>query len=50
MIDNSDILIAVFDGSKSGTKNCIDYAKKHNKEIIIIDLNKIKNKLLIANQ
>ena len=50
MVDNSDILIAVFDGSKSGTKNCIDYAKKHNKEIIIIDLNKIKNKLLIANQ
>ena len=49
MVDNSDILIAVFDGSKSGTKNCIDYAKKHNKEIIIIDLNKIKNKLLIAN-
>ena len=50
MVDNSDILIAVFDGSKSGTKNCIDDAKKHNKEIIIIDLNKIKNKLLIANQ
>ena len=50
MVDNSDILIAVFDGSKSGTKNCIDYAKEHNKEIIIIDLNKIKNKLLIANQ
>lgn len=50
MVDNSDILIAIFDGSKSGTKNCIDYAKKHNKEIIIIDLNKIKNKLLIANQ
>ena len=44
MVDNSDILIAVFDGSKSGTKNCIDYAKKHNKEIIIIDLNKIKEK------
>lgn len=44
MVDNSDILIAVFDGSKSGTKNCIDYAKEHNKEIIIIDLNKIKEK------
>ena len=45
MVDNSDILIAVFDGSKSGTKNCIDYAKKNNKEIIIIDLNKIKGKI-----
>lgn len=45
MIDNSDILIAVFDGSKSGTKNCIDYAKKNNKEIILIDLNKINEKV-----
>lgn len=44
MIDNSDILIAVFDGSKSGTKNCIDYAKRKNKEIILIDLNKINKR------
>ena len=28
MVDNSDIVIAVWDGSKSGTANCIEYAKK----------------------
>lgn len=28
IVDNSDVLIAVFDGSPSGTKNCVDYAIK----------------------
>lgn len=41
MIDKCDILIAVWNGSKSGTKNCIDYAKKKNKEIIYINVNDI---------
>lgn len=40
MVDNSDIIIAAFDGSPSGTKNCIDYAKRKNKEVIIINPNK----------
>ena len=26
MVDNADMLWALFDGSKSGTKNCVDYA------------------------
>lgn len=36
MVDNSDIVIAVWDGSKSGTANCIEYAKSKHKEIIYI--------------
>lgn len=37
MIDNSDIVIAVWDGSKGGTCNCVQYAKKLGKEIIYIN-------------
>jgi uncharacterized phage-like protein YoqJ len=28
MVDNCDILIAVWDGSSGGTRNCINYANK----------------------
>lgn len=31
MVDNCDILIALWDGSKGGTKNCINYAKKQSR-------------------
>ena len=41
MVDNSQYVIAVFNGSKSGTANCINYAKKYNKEILIINPNNI---------
>lgn len=37
MVDNSDVVIAVWDGSKGGTGNCVNYAKKQNKEIVTID-------------
>ena len=37
MTDNADLIIVIWDGSKSGTGNCVDYAKKLNKEIIIIN-------------
>lgn len=37
MVDLSDIVLAVWNGSKSGTKNCIDYANKNNKILKIID-------------
>lgn len=37
MVDNSDVVIAVWDGSKSGTQKCIDYAIKNKKKLIIID-------------
>lgn len=36
MVDNSNITIAYWNGLPSGTKNCIDYAKKQNKKIINI--------------
>jgi len=28
MVDRSNLVIAVFNGQKSGTKNTVDYAKK----------------------
>lgn len=37
MVDHCDILIAVWDGTKGGTGNCIEYAKSINKEIYYID-------------
>jgi uncharacterized phage-like protein YoqJ len=27
MVDNCDLLVAVFDGTPGGTKNCVDYAR-----------------------
>ncbi len=37
MVDNCDLLIAVWDGTSGGTANCVKYAKSVNKEIIIIN-------------
>lgn len=37
MVDNCDLLIAVWDGSKGGTGNCVEYAKSYNKKIYLID-------------
>lgn len=37
MVDNSKYLIAIWDGSKSGTYNCIKYCEKQGKEIIRIN-------------
>ena len=36
MVDLADKVIAVWDGSNSGTANCVRYAKKQSKEIILI--------------
>lgn len=33
IVDHSDALVAIWDGSFSGTKNCIDYAKHKKKPI-----------------
>ena len=41
MCDNSDIVIAVWNGSKGGTANCVSYAKKQGKEIIVINPDEI---------
>lgn len=37
MVDNSDLIIAVWDGSNGGTRNCVNYARKLNKDIIQIN-------------
>ena len=37
MVDASDLVVAIYiEGQSGGTKNTIDYAKRKNKEIIII--------------
>lgn len=38
MVDNCDLLIAVWDGTEGGTANCVKYAQSVNKEIIFINL------------
>lgn len=38
MVDNSDYVIAVYNGNeKGGTANCVKYARKKNKEITVIN-------------
>lgn len=34
MVNNSSWVIACWDGSSGGTKNCIEYAKSQNKEVL----------------
>lgn len=40
MVNNSDIVIAVWNGTKGGTANCVNYAKKQGKNIVIINPDK----------
>jgi len=44
MVNNCDLLIAVWDGTSGGTANCVKYAKKKKKHIIQIDLKQLKLK------
>lgn len=37
MVDHCDKLIAIWDGTKGGTGNCIEYAKSINKNILYIN-------------
>jgi uncharacterized phage-like protein YoqJ len=39
MVDNCDAVVAIWDGSPSGTSNCVAYAKKANRPMIIINPN-----------
>lgn len=41
MVDLADKVIAVWDGSKGGTYNCVKYAEKKGKEIVRILLEEI---------
>lgn len=38
MVDDCDLLVAVWNGKPSGTGNCVEYARKKGREIIIIDV------------
>jgi uncharacterized phage-like protein YoqJ len=37
MVDDADLVIAVWDGTSGGTENCVKYAEKQGKEIIRIN-------------
>lgn len=37
MVDHSDLLLAVWDGTKGGTGNCVRYARKKGQRIFRID-------------
>jgi hypothetical protein len=41
IIDDSDCVIAIWDGVSKGTKNSIDHAKKQNKQLFIWNENAI---------
>lgn len=43
MVDNCDILIAVWDGTSGGTVNCVAYARQVGKQIIIINPNDFRH-------
>ena len=42
MVNNSSLLIALFNGKPGGTKSTIEYAKKQNLRIIVITSNERK--------
>lgn len=42
MVDNSNMIISVWDGTSGGTANCIKYAKKSNINILNIDPNTLE--------
>lgn len=37
IVDKSDMMLGVFGGGPSGTRNCLDYAKEQGKDIFIIN-------------
>jgi len=39
MVDQSQIVVAVYNGQKSGTQNCVNYAERKKKKIIVMDPN-----------
>ena len=42
MVDNSDYIVSVWDGTAGGTHNCIKYARKFNKKILNIHPNTLE--------
>mgnify|MGYP001569968591 CR=1 FL=1 len=42
MVDNCDVLLAVWDGSPSGTANCVEYAREKLREIVRVDPRRLR--------
>lgn len=42
MVDNCDLLIAVWDGTPGGTSHCFKYATKEGRDIVLIDPNDLR--------
>ena len=42
MVNNSDTLLAVWDGSSGGTANCVQYAREVGREIWHVDPNRLQ--------
>lgn len=42
MVDKCEVLLAIWDGSSGGTGNCVNYARKKNKEIVILKPSEIR--------
>ena len=47
MVNNCDVLIAVWDGTPGGTGNCVKYAQKKGVQIVLVDPNKHRKHLSI---
>ena len=35
MVDRSDFVLAFWNGTKGGTGNCVEYAKKQGKPVVV---------------
>lgn len=42
LVDSCDILLAIWDGKKSGTGNTVSYAKEMGKEVLVLNPNDIE--------
>ena len=41
MVDYCDLLIGIYKGGGGGTKNCLDYAAKVKRKVVVYDPGKI---------
>jgi uncharacterized phage-like protein YoqJ len=41
MVDNSDIVMAVWNGKKSGTSYTVEYAKKKGRRVLVLNPDKL---------
>lgn len=41
MVNNADLVVAIWNGSTGGTKNCVNYCKSINKTIVVFNPSKL---------